>query len=289
MPTLRISCSPDADDLFMVRALLEGRIDTGHYAFEIGTSPTDALNRIAAGEDAPEVIAISTAHYPAIADRYQLLPHGGSLGEGYGPVVVAPSGRSLKELVARPGRIGVPGLTTTAWLVLRMILGSATTAEPVVVPIEPYSKIFDALRAGDIDAGLVIHEGRLTFEDEGMVSIVDLGAWWAEQTGGLPLPLGANAIRRSLGEEIVRDVSALLKASIAHGLDHRDEAIDWLLSRNGPLKTPERVSEYLGMYANARTLDYGEAGRKGVEALFARAATAGLLPAIGAVDWAPAP
>lgn len=285
MHTIRISCSPDADDLFMVRALLEGRIDTGDYRFEIGTSPTDALNRLGEGRDAPEVLAISIAHYPAIADRYQLLPHGGSLGEGYGPVVVGRSRASVEAL--RHTRIGVPGLTTTAWMVLQLLLGEGSGVEPVVIPIEPYDRIFEAVRDGSVDFGLVIHEGRLTFEDEGTHAVVDIGAWWAEQTGGLPLPLGGNVIARHLGEEHVRAISDLYRASIAHALEHRDEAIDWLLSRGGPLGTRERVSEYLSMYANERTLDYGEPGRRGVEVLFTRAAEAGLLPSVPEVDWAP--
>lgn len=285
MHTIRISCSPDADDLFMVRALLEGQIDTGDYRFEIGTSPTDALNRLAAGQEAPEVIALSIAHVPAVADRYLLLPHGGSLGEGYGPVVVSPQPATIDDL--RGSRIGIPGLTTTAWLVLRLILGEGADTEPVTIPIDPYSRIFEALRDGSIDHGLVIHEGRLTYAREGMHAVVDLGAWWAEATGGLPLPLGGNAIRRDLGPVAIAEISALLRASIAHALEHRDEAIAWLLARGGALDTPELVSEYLGMYANARTLDYGPEGRRGVEELFVRAAAAGLIEPVGQIDWAP--
>ena len=269
----------------MVRALLEQRIDTGDVRFEIGTSPTDALNRLAEGGDAPEVLAISVAHYPAIADRYQLLPHGGSLGEGYGPVVVAKHPGSVADL--RGKRIGVPGLTTTAWMVLQLIVGPDADIQPVVIPIEPYNRIFDAVRSGEVDMGLVIHEGRLTYEAEGTHAVVDLGEWWAEQTGGLPLPLGGNVISRSLGEPLIREVSGYLRASIAHALEHREDAIAWLLARDGALKTREQVSKYLSMYANQRTLDYGTEGRAGVEALFQRAAEAGLLAPVPAVDWAP--
>lgn len=281
MRTITVACSPDADDLFMMRALLDELIPTEGYRFQITTSPTDALNRLADGDSGPDVLAISTAHYPRIADRYRMLPHGGSLGEGYGPVVVATGPMDLADLEGL--RVGVPGLTTTACTVLRMMVPGI---EPIVTPISPYALIFDALRDGRIDAGLIIHEGRLTYEREGFEMVVDLGAWWASQTQGLPLPLGANTIRRDLSESEQRQVSRLLQQSIAHGLDHLDEAVAWLLARGGPLDTPELVRTYLNMYANARTLDYGDAGRRGVEALLTRAARAGLVPAC-TVDWAP--
>jgi 1,4-dihydroxy-6-naphthoate synthase len=279
--TVTVACSPDADDLFMMRALLDGLIDTGPYRFEVTTSPTDALNRLADGASGPDVLALSIAHYPRVADRYRLLPHGGSLGEGYGPVLVAPRELPLEALAGR--RIAVPGLTTTACTVLRMMLPDF---EPTVVPISPYERIFDALREGGVDAGLIIHEGRLTYEREGFVALADLGVWWAGETGGLPLPLGGNALSRSIPDEDAAPISALLRASIRHGLDHLDDAVAWLLARGGPLDTPALVRTYLSMYANDRTLDYGPEGRAGVAALLARASAAGLLPAC-TVDWAP--
>lgn len=262
MPTITVACSPDADDLFMMRALLDGRIDTGDLRFEIRTIETDALNKLAAG-DGPDVCAMSIAWYPKIAAHYQLLPHGGSMGEGYGPVVIAREPMGVADLAGK--RVAVPGLTTTAYAVLRWM----APIDPVVVPITPYARIFDALRDGEVDAGLVIHEGRLTFEDEGFVKVVDLGEWWAERTG-LPLPLGGNAIRRSLGPDRIAATSALLRASIADGLAHREDAITWLLARGGALNARDRVDRYLGMYANDRTLDYGEAGRQGIAALLER-------------------
>ncbi|MEN0061806.1 MAG: MqnA/MqnD/SBP family protein [Myxococcota bacterium] len=284
MTTIRLRCSPDADDLFMMRALLERRIDTGDYAFEIDTEPTDALNQLASDPGAPEVVALSIAHYPAVAHRYQLLPHGGSLGEGYGPVIVG----KTSSLPSGKLRMGVPGLSTTAWLVTRMWLGDRLAdIEPVVIPIEPYSRTFEAVHQGEVDTALIIHEGRLTYEDEGLRSIVDIGEWWASDTDGLPLPLGGNAIRRDLDAATIQEVSDLLRRSIADALDHRDEAIAWLLARGGALKTEARVSQYLDMYANQRTLDYGEAGREGVRRLFERAVAAGFLDRMPPVDFAP--
>lgn len=282
MPEVSVAVSPDADDLFMVRALLEGLIDTRGWTFRIETLETDRLNRMAAGEG-PDVSAISVAWYPQLAERWQLLPHGGSAGEGYGPVIIAPTPRlrstpamSLGDL--RGKRIAVPGLTTTAYAVLRMMVPDI---EPVVTPITPYARIFEALRRGEVDAGLVIHEGRLTFQAEGFVQIADLGVWWGQDTGGLPLPLGGNAIKRSLGPSAIAEVSEILRSSIAHGLAHREEAISWLLARGGALKTYEQVDKYLSMYANQRTLDWGPDGRQAIQLLMDRMGT-GLT-----VDFAP--
>ncbi|MCB9693928.1 MAG: ABC transporter substrate-binding protein [Alphaproteobacteria bacterium] len=278
---IRVRCSPDADDLFMMRALLEGHLDTGPYTFVVDTAPTDALNRLASGDDSPEVCAISIAHLPFIAERYQLLPHGGSMGEGYGPVVVAKQPMSPGDLVGR--RVGIPGTTTSAWATLQFVVPELT---PVVVPIVPYRGIFDALEKGEVDAGLLIHEGRLTYEEMGLAKVVDLGEWWAAHTGGLPLPLGGNAIARRLGPEHIGRISGLLRASIAHALGARDEAIAWLLQGDTALRTPEKLSEYLDMYANGRTLDYGPDGREAIERFLAETSAAGILPPV-TVDYAP--
>ncbi len=276
---IRVACSPDADDLFMMRALLIGALPTGDLHFEIQTAPTDALNALAQSDDV-EVLALSTAHWPRVADRWRMLPHGGSMGEGYGPAVVAKSACSLQDL--RGKRVAVPGLSTTSWAVLRMLVD----VEPVEIPIVPYARIFDALRRGDVEAALIIHEGRLTFEAEGFVAVADLGIAWAERTGGLPLPLGANTIRRDLDPALMAEVSTLLRASIQHGLEHREEAIPWLLERSPALTTAAAMDRYLAMYANARTLDYGPDGRAAVQALVQRGADAGLWNARD-VDWAP--
>jgi 1,4-dihydroxy-6-naphthoate synthase len=279
MPVVCLSCSPDADDLFMMRAILDDAIDTGSYQFEISTQGTDSLNQLALGEG-PDVVAISVAHYPAVSAAYQMLPHGGSMGEGYGPVVVANRPMALSDLASK--RIAVPGLSTTAYTTLKMVL----EFQPVVIPITPYQRIFDALDAGEVDAGLIIHEGRLTFGDHGLHSVIDLGQWWAESTGGLPLPLGANTIKRSLGPVAIREISQILRESIAFGLADREGSIAWLLARNGPLDTADRVSKYLSMYANQRTLAYGPTGQAAVQHYLDQAASKGLLaPAF--VDFAP--
>jgi len=158
--------------------------------------------------------------------------------------------------------------------------------QPLVTPISPYELIFQALDQGDVDAGLIIHEGRLTYKEHGLHKILDLGEWWSTQTQGLPLPLGANAIRRNLGPQVIKEVSRLLRESIAHALQNREASIDWLLQRNGPLNTRERVSRYLHMYANGRTLDYGPVGQKAVQLYLDKAHERGLLPS-ALVDFAP--
>jgi 1,4-dihydroxy-6-naphthoate synthase len=276
--TIRVACSPDADDLFMMRALIEGRLDTGPYRFDVTTAPTDELNRMADRDDV-DVLAVSIAAYPQIADRWQLLPHGGSMGEGYGPVVVAREPVPLAALEGR--RVAIPGLTTTSWAVLHMMIDVV----PVEIPIVPHARIFEALRSGEVDAALIIHEGRLTFEAQGFHAVEDLGAWWGRTTGGLPLPLGGNVIRRGLGPEVIDDVSALLRASIRDALDDREAAITWLLGRGIALSTREQVDRYLAMYANDRTLDYGEKGRTAIEILLEQGAAMGLWPEVD-VDWA---
>jgi len=284
---IRCAISPDADDLFMFRALLLGLIDTDGFDFDISTADTDALNRAAAGEtleqhELPHVSAVSIAWVPALHADWQLLPHGGSVGRNYGPVVIARAPMALQDLAGM--RVAVPGTSTTAYTVLaQMVQGF----EPVVVPITPPERTFEALRSGHVDAALLIHEGRLTFTQHGFVQLADIGEWWMDQTG-LPLPLGGNVIRRDLGDDTIARLSSVLRNSIAHGLDHRADAIDWLLARGaGPLTSREAVDHYLSLYANADTLDYGPDGRAGVQELLTRGAAAGLLPRIPPVDFAP--
>jgi 1,4-dihydroxy-6-naphthoate synthase len=231
------------------------------------------------------VVAVSIARWPSIARDYLLLPHGMSVGRGYGPVVVARAPRALASL--RGARIGVPGLRTTAFLVLRLLLSEF---EPVIVPISPYRRAFDALRSGEVDAALLIHEGRLTYEREGMSRVVELGEGWGDLTGGLPLPLGGNAIRRGLGAATVEKVSRLCRASIAWSLANRQAVMDELLrseSRADLAIDAGLLDRYLAMYANADTLDAPADVRRAVDELYARGHAAGVLDSRVVAEFAP--
>ena len=285
MPSpIRLAFSPDSDDIFMFWPLLEGKVDAEGLSFEVERADTEALNARSAAGDI-DVVAVSIARWPAIADRYLLLPHGMSVGRGYGPVVVATSARDLPSLQGR--RIGVPGLRTTATTVLRLLL---PRFEPVIVPITPYARAFEALRSGEIDAALLIHEGRLTYEREGLARVCDLGEAWAEVTGGLPLPLGGNAIRRGLGEPLVAKVSRLVRSSIRWALEHRDETMQALLARETRADVGldrAMLDRYLAMYANADTLDAPDDVRRAIDVLYSRAHAAGLMPSLVRVEMAP--
>jgi 1,4-dihydroxy-6-naphthoate synthase len=277
--TLRLAFSPDADDAFMFHALLAGHVAHRDFEFVARRADTEALNRAAAGDDPDEVIAISIAHYANVASRYLLLPHGGSVGEAYGPVLVArePALRDgdIRALAGR--RIAVPGLRTTAYVTLTLLAAREGVGfEPVVVPIVPHEAAFAALESREVDAALLIHEGRLTYARRGLHRWLDLGESWHRSTG-LPLPLGGNAIRRDLGTGTIANVSALLKSSIAWGLAHREQVIDELLAST-PHLDRDGLDRYLALYANHETLEYGEASRRAIVRLLGDAADAGLLP-----------
>jgi 1,4-dihydroxy-6-naphthoate synthase len=281
---IRLAFSPDSDDIFMFHALLAGKIDTEGLTFVHERADTEALNERAARGDV-DVIAVSIARYAGIAKDYLLLPHGASVGRGYGPVVVAEKGAPLASFEG--ARIGVPGLRTTAYLTLRLLLPKF---EAVVVPIQPYAKVFETLRKKEIDAALLIHEGRLTFAREGFELVADVGVGWSELTGGLPLPLGGNAIRRGLGADVVAKVSRLCRASIAWALDHRDEVIDSLLAketRSDVGLDRAMLDRYLAMYANEDTREMPADARRAVEELFRRGSAAGVLEGDPRVEWAP--
>lgn len=257
---LNCAISPDADDLFMFRAITEGLIDTEGLSFSVQTADTDALNRMAGG-DGPDVSAISIAWYPKVAQHYQLFDHGGSVGRGFGPALIAR--RNIEKWQDLRGRrVGVPGLTTTACLVMQQVCEFT----PVVLPIQPHARVFEALKAGEVDAAVVIHEGRLTWADHGFAMLLDLGVWWMEQHQ-LPLPLGGNVIKRNLPPDVIARANRVIHASIQHGLAHRSDAIAWLLARGGALSTVAQVDRYLQMYANDDTLSYGEDGRAAIRLL----------------------
>jgi 1,4-dihydroxy-6-naphthoate synthase len=271
---IRLAFSPDSDDIFMFWAALGGKVDTEGLDFQVERADTETLNARAAAGDL-DVMALSVAAWPSVADRYVLLPTGLSVGRGYGPVLAARAPVVLGALES--ARIGVPGLRTTAYLVLRLLLANF---EAIVVPIVPYGRVFEAVRRGEVDAALLIHEGRLTFESEGLFAVGDIGEHWARLTGGLPIPLGANAVRRSLGADTVARISRVCRASMGWALTHREETMRALLDdehREGLRLTAAMLDRYLGMYANADTLEAPSDVRRAVDVLFARAVEAGLI------------
>ncbi|MBC8144320.1 MAG: ABC transporter substrate-binding protein [bacterium] len=271
---LRLAYSPDADDAFMFRAAIEGLIDTEGLTFEPVTADTQSLNDAATRGDV-DISAISVAAYPYLADTFVMLDHGGSVGMGYGPVIVARNHHDVGELDTM--RIASPGARTTAHMVSRLIAPNATYT---TVPITPYEAVFDAIASGDVDAGIIIHEGRLTYEQHGFSKIVDLGEWWLRESG-LPLPLGANVIRRALGTEPIERASRVLQRSIGWALDHRDEMIEFLIGhvhRPRKVATYELLDQYLGMYANDETYQYSDATRIAIQRLMDLGAERGFLP-----------
>jgi len=272
---LRLAFSPDSDDIFMFWALLEGKVDAEGLGFVADRADTETLNARAEARDA-DVIAVSIAQYARVAADYLLLPHGMSVGRGYGPVVVSLEPRALASLAGK--RIGVPGLRTTAYMVLRLLLADF---EPVVVPIAPYARAFEVLRSGEVDAALLIHEGRLFYEREGTNRVVDLGEAWAEATSGLPLPLGGNAIRRDLGPEKIEQVSRVCRRSIRWALEHKDEVARALLAAETRADVgldAASLDRYLTMYANADTLDAPADVKRALDELFRRGQARGLVP-----------
>ena len=277
MPLQRITVahSPDSDDAFMFFGLASGAVDTAGIVVDQVLADIETLNR-AAFEGKYEVTAVSFHAYAHLVDKYALLPHGASMGDRYGPIVVAPAS-GAREVKGR--RIAIPGTLTTAYLALRLYEPSF---EYVVVP---FDRIQEAVAAGEADAGLLIHEGQLTYADEGLRKVVDLGEWWAERTGGLPLPLGGNIIRRDLGPEMIARVSRLLHDSIAYALSHRADAVDYAIQFGRGLDR-QKTDKFVGMYVNDLTLAYGDRGRRGLERLMADAYDRGLIPKPVAVEFA---
>ena len=272
---IRIAHSPDSDDAFMFYGLASGQVPSPGFELEHVLADIETLNR-AAFEGTYEITAVSFHAYAHLTDRYLLLPHGASMGDRYGPIVVArKAGPSSLDGV----RVAIPGELTTAFLALRLY---APSVEYVVMP---FDEIQDRVRDGTVSAGLLIHEGQLTYADEGLQKLVDLGEWWADRTGGLPLPLGGNVIRRDLGAATISTLSQLLHDSIAYGLNHRAEAVDYAMQFGRGLDR-RRTDEFVGMYVNNLTLDYGHRGRAAVQRLLADAQAAGLLPTPVTVEFA---
>lgn len=274
--TLRLGHSPDADDAFMFYALAHEKIPTGRWHFVHELQDIQTLNERCLRGDL-DISAISIHAYPHVADQYALLNCGASMGDGYGPIVVARQPLRPDDLIGRC--IAVPGEMTTAFLVLNLLLGRGRFAWEV----QPFDAILPAVAEGRFDAGLIIHEGQLTYADAGLHAVVDLGRWWQEQTG-LPLPLGGNVVRRALGEAAMREISALIRASIEYALTHREEAVRYALGFAGDLSR-DRAERFVGMYVNEWTLDYGEAGRRAVRELLRRAHQIGLTPPVGEITF----
>lgn len=289
--TLHIGHSPDPDDAFMWFPLandtntlgpdnrpLTPRIDTGRFDFIHVLQDIQSLNQRAENAEL-EITAISIAQYPFVAKDYALTSCGSSMGDNYGPMVVAPADRKLSVDDLRKVKIAVPGERTTAFLTLSLLLGKGAFSYEVV----PFDQIIDAVNEGRFDAGLIIHEGQLTYSRSGLACIVDLGKWWKEKYD-LPLPLGGNAIRRDLGKEALPEICTVLQRSIEYALKHREESIQYALGFGRGLDTA-LADEFVGMYVNQWTLDYGQVGRKAVNQLLGDAAKAGLTPDVGEVDF----
>lgn len=264
---ITVAHSPDSDDAFMHYGLSSGKVPNEGLEFTHLLADIETLNR-AAFQGTYEVSAVSFHAYAHLADRYLLLPHGSSMGDNYGPmVVVRKDGPTSLDGVT----VAVPGELTSAFMYLRMY------RPDVRYTVMPFDTILEAVRDGKAEAGLLIHEGQLTYEDEGLRSLINFGEWWAERTGGLPLPLGGNVIRRDLGPDMVGKVSRILHDSIAYSLEHRDEALDYALQYGRGLAR-DKADTFVGMYVNGLTLDYGDRGRAAVQRFLDEGFEKGILP-----------
>ena len=270
---IRVGHSPDPDDAFMFYALARDTIDTGKYKFSHELVDIETLNRRAFEADL-ELTALSLHAYAHLADKYAICACGASMGDKYGPMVVAREEVSLAEL--NDATIAIPGTLTTAYLALRMCMG--VDFKYVVVPFDEILNVVEAgsFEGAEVHAGLIIHEGQLTYASQDLKLVVDLGVWWDEETG-LPLPLGCNGIRKDMGEETMLEVTALLKESIVHGLENRAPALDYALGYGRGLDR-SMADEFVGMYVNDWTVDFGEKGREAVSLLLKQGFECGVIP-----------
>jgi 1,4-dihydroxy-6-naphthoate synthase len=276
---LTLGHSPDPDDAFMFYALAKHLLPTPGYEFEHILQDIETLNERATRAEL-DITAISIHAYAYVLKDYALLRSGASMGDNYGPMVVGKTAFTREELRVR--RIAVPGLMTSAFLALQLFLG--LPKEKLNYVVVPFDQIFEAVARGEADAGLIIHEGQLTYATEGFVLSADLGRWWFAETGGLPLPLGGNAVKKSLGAEKIRELSAILYESIKYGLDHRASGVAHALPLGRGLDSV-LADKFIGMYVNELTLDYGDRGKKGVREFLDRAHHAGLIPAPVALEF----
>lgn len=271
---IKLAHSPDSDDAFMFYALATHKLQTPGYKYTHTLSDIQTLNEAALSETY-DVTAVSFAAYPSIRDKYLLLDCGASFGEGYGPIVV--SSKSMKKDEIHRKRIAVPGLKTTAYLTLKLF---EPDFDAVVMP---FDKILDAVQKELVDAGLLIHEGQLLFPQLGLHKVIDLGVWWQEQTG-LPLPLGGNAVRKTLGPALGRLIARTIRESVEYGLEHREDALKYAMQFARDMET-DLADQFVGMYVNKWTLGYGEKGKHAVNELISRGTQAGILPGPPAVEF----
>ncbi|MBS1851953.1 MAG: ABC transporter substrate-binding protein [Acidobacteria bacterium] len=273
---ITIAHSPDSDDAFMFYGLATNKVRVPGLRFTHTLTDIETLNRKAMeGDGLYDVTAVSFHAYPYIQDKYALLPSGGSVGDGYGPMIVATRAFSQSEI--RNKKIAVPGKLTTAYLALNLFSPGIETE------VVPFDQIIPQIKQGNFEAGLIIHEGQLTYDKSGLYRIVDLGKWWGKVTG-LPLPLGGNVIRRDLGRELMLSVSNAIKESIQYALDHREEALAYAMQFARDLDT-QLADRFVGMYVNERTLDYGPDGREAVKRLLDMGHKAGIIPHEARVDF----
>ena len=273
---ITIAHSPDSDDAFMFYGLATNKVQVPGLRFSHTLCDIQTLNQKAMGEGVYDVTAVSFHAYPYIQDRYALMTCGGSVGEGYGPMIVAPKALSTDEIKRKV--IAVPGKLTTAYLALQLF------APGIATEVVPFDEIIPSVLQGKYEAGLIIHEGQLTYDRSGLYRILDLGKWWLQITG-LPLPLGGNAIRRSLGRELIAQVSAALRDSIQYALDHREEALAYAMQFARDLD-PNMADKFVGMYVNERTLDYGADGKEAIRRLLDMGHRAGIIPMEPRVEFA---
>lgn len=271
---LTLGHSPDPDDAFMFYALAKDKMETRGYSFEHILQDIQKLNERAHDEEL-DITAVSIHAFAYLTDKYSLLASGASMGDNYGPMLVGSKAYTKEEL--KQCRIAIPGKLTSAYLALQLYLGCK--GEDLNLIVVPFDEIFDALDKEDADVGLLIHEGQLTWKDKNLVLSRDLGQWWFEETDGLPLPLGGNVIRKSFDLEKKNEIAEILKESIQYSLDHRRDAVLHSLPLGRGLDE-DRADEFIGMYVNDLTVDYGERGRKAVREFLRRGHAAGLIPEV---------
>jgi len=271
---LSLGHSPDADDAFMFYAMAKNLVNLRGHEFTHILQDIETLNRRCQANEL-DISAVSFHAYTQIADRYALLPCGASFGDGYGPCLVAK--KKIDRETMKTMRIGIPGLLTSAYLTLQLYLGLPHGSFQAVNL--PFDKIQEEILAGRVDAGLIIHEGQLTYSEEGFTLCEDLGVWWAKDTGGLPLPLGGNVVRRDLGPEVIASVTEILRESVRYALDHRQAGVRHALPLSRGMDE-KRTDQFIGMYVNDLTLNFGDRGRAGLKEFFGRAHKSGLIPKI---------